>query len=216
MRRVKVARTPAIDGVYTTNVGETSADLNARINPSGFDTTYHFEYGTTPEYGSVAPATDVDIGSADADQTVTQHVSDLQPGVTYHFRVVATNKWGTTVGDDTTFDYFPPTCPNAHVRQQVSANYLPDCRAYELVSPGDAGGIQLFSGNGVPHLSEAMPPDWETCPRTAATPAARRASPSSARWARSRAPMLPTPCVDMYVATRTLNGWVTTYPGLQR
>ncbi len=53
---VNAARTPAIDGVYTTSVGETSADLNARINPSGFDTSYRFEYGTTPGYGSVAPS----------------------------------------------------------------------------------------------------------------------------------------------------------------
>jgi hypothetical protein len=211
---VKAARTPAIDGVYTTNVSATSADLNARINPSGSDTTYHFEYGTTPAYGSVAPAADVDIGSADADQTVTAHLSDLQSGVTYHFRVIATNSWGTTTGDDTTFDYFPPTCPNAHVRQQVGANYLPDCRAYELVSPGDAGGIQLFSGSGVPHLGSALPPDWENTPQNTGY----ASSPSRFAYFGALGEIpgthAPDSLVDMYVATRTLNGWATTYPGL--
>ena len=212
---VNAARTPAIDGVYTTNVGEASADLNARINPSGYDTTYRFEYGTTPGYGSVAPATDVDIGSADTDQSVTAHLSGLVSGVTYHYRVVATNQWGTTEGDDTTFDYFPPNCPNAHVRQQVGANYLPDCRAYELVSPGDAGGIQLFSGNGIPHLTGALPPDWENAPQNSGY------ASSPARFAYFGAlgaipgTHAPDSLVDMYVATRTLDGWVTTYPGLR-
>ena len=67
----------------------------------------------------------------------------LQAGVTYHFRVVAENKWGTAFSPDTTFDYAPPGCPNDHVRQQSGASYLPDCRAYELVSPGRRGAILL-------------------------------------------------------------------------
>ena len=46
--------------------------------------------------------------------------------------------------EDHTFNFYPPSCPNENVRQQTQANYLPDCRAYELVSPGDAGGTQLY------------------------------------------------------------------------
>ena len=71
------------------------------------------------------PAPDEDIGSADVPQSVSVPVSNLQPGVTYHYRVVATNQW-TSVSDDTTFNFAPPSCPNEHVRQQTASNYLPE------------------------------------------------------------------------------------------
>lgn len=35
------------------------------------------------------------------------------------------------------------SCPNAAVRQQQDSAYLPDCRAYELVSPPDKGGFDV-------------------------------------------------------------------------
>ena len=54
------------------------------------------------------------------------------------------NAAGTTDTPDQTFNFYPPPCPNENVRQQTQTNYLPDCRAYELVSPADAGGTQLF------------------------------------------------------------------------
>ena len=36
-------------------------------------------------------------------------------------------------------------CPNAHVRQQTGAAFLPDCRAYELVSAANTGGYDVES-----------------------------------------------------------------------
>lgn len=38
------------------------------------------------------------------------------------------------------------TCPNASIRQQQGATYLPGCRAYELVSPPDKGGFDVVGG----------------------------------------------------------------------
>ncbi len=65
-------------------------------------------------------------------------------GVVYHFRIVAENKWGTTASERQTFAFNPPHCPNSAVRQQTGSAYLPDCRAYELVSPARAGGAALL------------------------------------------------------------------------
>ena len=88
---------------------------------------------------------DEDLGSGTEPIQVEQRITGLTPGVTYHFRVVATNEpWGTAISTDTTFDFAPPTCPNDHVRQETARPILPDCRAYELVSPGAAGAVQLF------------------------------------------------------------------------
>src|SRR5690606_27949801 len=121
---------------------ETTADLFADIDPVGLSTSYHFEYGTDATYGQ--SSAEQELGSPDNPQTVSTSLSGLQPGLTYHFRVVATNSEGTTHGEDSTFNFAPQNCPNSHVRQQTGAAYLPDCRAYELVSPGEAGAAYIL------------------------------------------------------------------------
>ena len=74
---------------------------------------------------------------------VSQHLSGLSANTTYHWRVVATNSIGTTEGQDHTFVYQPPTssgvgCPNEQLRVENALSLLlPDCRAYEQVSPVD-------------------------------------------------------------------------------
>ena len=113
----------------------------------GFPTTYRFEYGPSTSYGQVSPPGGASVGEGHGPVPVTQQLTGLQPGVTYHFRVVATNEWGTEVTDDSTFNFFPQDCPNAYARQLTRAAYLPDCRAYELVSPGNASAIELYPGD---------------------------------------------------------------------
>jgi len=134
---------PRIDAAYTTNLTESSVDLNAEINPKGFDTTYHFEWGTSTSYGNSVPVPDADIGSGSSDVLVSGHLSGLSANTTYHWRVVATNSIGATEGQDHTFVYQPPTssgvgCPNEQLRVENALSLLlPDCRAYEQVSPVD-------------------------------------------------------------------------------
>ena len=86
--------------------GLDSATLTAQINPQGFDTTYHFEYGLDTTYGASTPETA--LGSGFDDLTAPASLSGLSPGKTYHFRVVATNAHGTATGDDATFATTPP------------------------------------------------------------------------------------------------------------
>ena len=147
---------PLIDAAYTTNLTESSVDLNAEINPMGFDTTYRFEWGTSTSYGNSVPVPDADIGSGSSDVLVSQHLSGLSANTTYHWRVVATNSIGTTEGQDHTFVYQPPTssgvgCPNEQLRVENALSLLlPDCRAYEQVSPVDKNDSDVkndFEGN---------------------------------------------------------------------
>ncbi len=44
----------------------------------GFDTTYHFEWGTSTSYGNSVPVPDADIGSGSSDVLVSQHLSGLE------------------------------------------------------------------------------------------------------------------------------------------
>ena len=190
---------PAIDGLVSANLTATSADLSAQVNPNGLDTTYRFEYGPTTSYGQSAPVPDGLISASNSDQTVGVHLDNLVPHTVYHYTLVATNEDGTTTAEDHTFNFFPPSCPNENVRQQTQANYLPDCRAYELVSPESAGGTLLFPGG--PNTGEADSPArfsftglYSTIPNSGGSPIDGFG--------------------DLYVSTRTDTGWVTKYVGL--
>lgn len=90
--------------VYTnaaTDILETTATLNATINPNGSSTTYYFEIGTTTSYGTTLANSAVLSGSADID--VNDNVTDLISNTTYHYRIVAANDGGTSYGEDQTF-----------------------------------------------------------------------------------------------------------------
>lgn len=135
---------PIISGESFSNVGTTYATLSAHVNPLGLDTTYHFQYGTAGPCSSNPctsyPTPDADAGAGSSTQPVSQNVPGLQPATTYYFRIVATNSKGTTNGPDqsfTTYQTMPAqTCPNNAERTGPSGN-LPDCRAYESVTPAD-------------------------------------------------------------------------------
>jgi phosphodiesterase/alkaline phosphatase D-like protein len=82
-------------------VTATQAVLNATVNPQGKATSYQFQYGTSSAYGLQTPATSA--GSGTAPLAVKATVNGLVPGVTYHFRAIATNPDGTATGVDASF-----------------------------------------------------------------------------------------------------------------
>ena len=61
----------------------------------------HFQYGTTPAYGSATTADTVAATAPDA--PVSASISGLAPDTLYHFRLVVTNTVGTAFGADQTF-----------------------------------------------------------------------------------------------------------------
>ena len=212
----RTASPPDVSGVRATEVSASAARLNATIDPTGFGTTYRFEYGITPDYGQSIPVDPVDIGAGVGPIEVSQTIEGLQNGVTYHFRVVAENQWGTTASPDTTFDFAPPSCPNNHVRQETISSYLPDCRAYELVSPGTAGAAILMPSRTIANSQSneiyGGLAQYVTNRGFANSPSRFTFYTAVSAIDGLDAPIAP---LDMYMSTRTNSGWFTTVPGLQ-
>ena len=193
---------PAIDGLISENLTAHSAELIAQVNPNGLPTKYSFEYGSSSAFDQKITGT---IPAGTVDQEIKAQLTGLIPHVVYHFRLTAENKiegkeeGGTTTSEEQTFNFYPPSCPNENVRQQTKTNFLPDCRAYELVSPGDANGTQLFAGG--PNSGYASnPPRFAYTGLFSIIPGSG-GSPIDGSG-------------DLYVATRTDTGWTSRYVGL--
>src|SRR5581483_406272 len=92
---------PAVTTRPAASVTAHGAVLQGLLNPAGQATSFHFEYGTTAAYGLSTPP--LAAGAGTAAFPVTTPLSNLQPGVTYHFRIVGTNPAGTSKGADATF-----------------------------------------------------------------------------------------------------------------
>jgi DNA-binding beta-propeller fold protein YncE len=142
---------PTIAEQYLASAGSTSAILKARINPNFWaDTRYFVEYG--PAACASSPCTSqpaspgAELGSGVVKKLVTTSgllLSGLAPNTTYHYRFVAQSGGGGPVfGPDSTFTTFstpppPEICAANEAFRSGAAKALPDCRAYEMVSPVD-------------------------------------------------------------------------------
>ena len=90
-----------------THVNGNSATLNATVNPNNSETTVYFEWGLDTNYGNVTSVQS--IGSGANDVSVSEDITSLSPNTTYHYRVVATNAYGTNYGADESFTTPPIT-----------------------------------------------------------------------------------------------------------
>ena len=79
-------------------VSYASAVLTGSVNPNGSNTSYYFQYGLTKAYGSQTAIADAGAGSKAV--PVRLAISGLQPLTVYHYRLVAVNSAGATIGDD--------------------------------------------------------------------------------------------------------------------
>jgi hypothetical protein len=97
--------TPAGEGPLASTgpaggVSDEEATLSGTVDPRGKETDYRFEYGTDTGYGTQAFGT---VLPEQGVQTVTLSLRGLDPGTTYHYRLVASNPGGAAEGEDETF-----------------------------------------------------------------------------------------------------------------
>ncbi|HWX44892.1 MAG TPA: hypothetical protein VNY52_06185 [Solirubrobacteraceae bacterium] len=95
------AKPPRASTGSALHASESTVALNATVNPAGQETTCYFQYGTSVAYGAQTPT--AAAGSGVVGVKVSQPIAGLQPGTTYHYRIVASNPTGTSDGQDHTF-----------------------------------------------------------------------------------------------------------------
>ena len=107
----RVVSAPAVVTGMASSVTETEATFNGTVNPNEANVSEcRFEYGISMSYGSSAPCSP-SPGSGTNPVPVAATVTGLAPGTTFHFRVVATNSAGTSLGSDQTFKTLPTPAP---------------------------------------------------------------------------------------------------------
>jgi phosphodiesterase/alkaline phosphatase D-like protein len=100
-RTFSTAGAPAAVTGAVSSVSTRAAKLSGRVTPNGQSTTWYFEYGTTTAYGTRTPARSVGKGTSPANVSIT--VTGLRATTAYHYRLVAANPSGTSLGADRAF-----------------------------------------------------------------------------------------------------------------
>jgi hypothetical protein len=75
-----------------------SAVLTGSIDPNGNDTSYYFQYGVTKAYGGQTAIAGAGAGIHTV--SVRLPITGLQPLTVYHYRLVAVNAGGASIGAD--------------------------------------------------------------------------------------------------------------------
>jgi len=180
------AEPPRISLSSPSHLLDTSATIQAAIDPRHSATTYYFEFGTDNTYGTFLPASKAgDAGSQLGPGPVYAHLDQLQPGATYHFRVVAANQAGTTTGPDVAFT------------TRTAAELEWPTRDTELVNPPDKGNqpvVPLFG------------PSYDSASRVSS-------DGSRVLWSTAApGPDTPAGAIGSYLSTLGPDGWSTRSP----
>ena len=171
------ASSPSVDTGRASHVAQHSAVLHGTVNPNGSSTTYFFQWGLTNAYGVNGKAHSA--GAGDKAVAVQQTAGGLIPGTTYHYRLVATNAVGTSVGRDRTFTTagHPPPGVTTGPATGLSTS---GATLTGVVNPAGAATTWWFEWGGSTAYGQETAP--QTLPlhcatRMLATPSATRQSP---------------------------------------
>jgi hypothetical protein len=113
----RVTEPPTASTGAATGVTATKATLNGTVNPDGLPTRWWFEYGPTEAYGSRTEVQEAGEGSEAV--AVDAALEGLEPGTTYHYRLVAESEDGEVAGGDATFT--PPVGLTRRIRTPRTA-----------------------------------------------------------------------------------------------
>jgi uncharacterized protein (TIGR02145 family) len=96
-----LGKVPVVNTMAASDILASTATLKGSVNANFLSTSVSFEYGTTIDYGSINAIQSPVTG--DTVISVSSHISGLNEGTLYHYRIVATNSLGKVNGSDMTF-----------------------------------------------------------------------------------------------------------------
>jgi streptogramin lyase len=97
----RITLPPLVRGLEAEDIGTTSAELEGKVRPNSQATNYYFEYGPSADYGLTTKT--AYAGSHYDLMRVSEQIDGLQPATKYHYRLVAENDAGVTLGPDGSF-----------------------------------------------------------------------------------------------------------------
>lgn len=116
--------TPIVFTGSTTSITSNGATLNGSANPNGLQAEAWFEYGTDATFSIIPSSTPHQyVGSGIIDQPVVIPISGLSAGMTYYYRIAASNVDGPQRGDVGTFTTV--AAPNVFCKAQFTRYYFP-------------------------------------------------------------------------------------------
>jgi Ca2+-binding RTX toxin-like protein len=119
-----------------------SIGLAGTVSPNGLTTSYHWEYGPTTAYGAAtAPVT---LTSPRSGQIVDATLTGLPSDADYHYRLVATNPFGTSYGEDQ-LQHTAPALPPAVVTKAPQEIGAVAARLDSSVTPQTAATTARFA-----------------------------------------------------------------------
>jgi hypothetical protein len=140
---------PSAQAKQALPVGYREATLRGVLDPAGLKTTYRFDYIPEAQYvaegesfAAAQSTPEEALAPGDEPVAVGAPLTGLAEGTAYRLRLVASNEAAEDSGKgefETLVRRVSRPCLNAEYRTGLSAN-LPDCRAYELVTPANTGG----------------------------------------------------------------------------
>jgi hypothetical protein len=208
---------PEVESESVAHVTESTADLLAKVNAKGFATKYVFQYLTNAAYeanppgdpfagASEAPPTGGSIPGAAGATSVAANIAGLLPNTAYRFRVVVTSNCAADepqkvcedVGGAMDFHTYPG-----------EPSGLPDGRAWELVSPPQKHGGQVYPANPsyASCVDECKPGSHAARYPTQAAPDGQAVAFQGSAFGEGGSGG-----GNSYVAHRTPEGWLTTDP----
>jgi hypothetical protein len=167
---------PAASTAGASPVAATSAILNGNVIPWGTNTSYYFEWGTDTNYGNTTPVSVLPgvLAGTFTGTAVSNVITGLQPGATYHYQLVATNLYGITTningfdfGNDTNFttatvpsiSSFNPTNGMTGTNVIITGNNFTN-----VLSVLFNGTNALFTNNSISQITATVPTNATTGP----------------------------------------------------
>jgi hypothetical protein len=150
------AARPAVTTGGAASITPSTVTLNGKVDPNRKATTYFFQVGTTRLYGSNTAETPA--GAAANPSRVSVPVTGLAPSTVYHYRLVARNADGLTLGKDRTFK--TRVQPLGVTLAAAPATVAPGgatTLAGQLTGTNNAGRQVTLLGNAYPYTGGFVP-----------------------------------------------------------